>query len=82
MSALSFDTIIAAIDDNLDHLHKQLWDEQAARLHDAEAKAEPEQLPAIRRALSDHYAIRFKPETTRTELIEQARKNYDARQAT
>jgi hypothetical protein len=80
MAGQGFDVIAAAIEDNLDHLHKQRWDARAAELHGAEVDAPDSERERIQQALRDHYADRFRPETSRAALLEQARKNYDERQ--
>ena len=81
MTGRGFDVIAEAIEENLDHLHKQRWDARAAELHGAEADASGPKREGIRQALRDHYADRFRPETSRTALLEQARKNYAERQS-
>jgi hypothetical protein len=76
MSRTGFDVIAQAIDTNLDHLHKQRWNERAAELH-AEADSAPDQMRAAQtqKALRDHYADRFRPETSRAALLGQATAN-------
>jgi uncharacterized membrane protein len=81
MIEAGFDVIVAAIEDNLDYLHKQRWNARAAELHSAEADASDPEREGIRQALRDHYADRFCPETSRAALLEQARKNYAERQS-
>lgn len=80
MSKSGFDLVVEAIDANLDHLHKQRWAERAAELHEAEERAHGAERERAAQALRDHYANRFKPETSRDPLLEQARRNYQERQ--
>lgn len=80
MTEQGFQVIAEAIEENLDHLHKQRWNARAAELHAAEADAEEGDRERIRQELSDHYDNRFRPETSRDALLEQARKNFVARQ--
>ncbi len=82
MTKPGFEIIAATIEDNLDHLHKQRWDARAAELHGAEADADDADRDRIKQELRDHYADRFRPETSRAALLDQARKNYEARQST
>lgn len=81
MTKPGFDIIAETIEDNLDHLHKQRWDARAAELHGAEADAGDADRDRIKQELRDHYADRFRPETSRDALLDQARKNYAARQS-
>ncbi|WP_375429439.1 hypothetical protein [uncultured Sphingomonas sp.] len=83
MSTTGFDLIADGIDANLDHLHKQRWTQRAAELHAKADRAEDEASGAgeqARRALRDHYADRFRPETSCMELLDQASANYTAQQ--
>lgn len=83
MSTTGFDLIADGIDANLDHLHKQRWTERAAELHAEADRAEGDAGEAseqARRALRDHYADRFRPETSRVALLDQASANYMAQQ--
>ncbi|WP_375404491.1 hypothetical protein [uncultured Sphingomonas sp.] len=79
MSTTGFDLIADGIDANLDHLHKQRWTERAAELHAKADRAEGEAGEQARRALHDHYADRFRPETSRMALLDQAAANQMAR---
>ena len=53
--------------------------ERAAELHAKADRAEGEAGEQARRALRDHYADRFRPETSRMELLDQAAAYYAAR---
>ena len=77
-SKSNLDSIMEAIDANLDYLHKERWGQRAAELHDAEDRASEAGKEQARQALSDHYADRFKPETSRDALAEQAKKSQAA----
>lgn len=79
MSTSGFDLIEEAIDADLDHLHEQRWNARAAELHEAEDRAEGDEKERVRRELHAHYADRFRPETSRAALLEQARRNYSDR---
>jgi hypothetical protein len=81
MASSGFEVIAAAIDENLDHLHKQLWEERAAELHGAEAEADGADRERIQQELREHYAARFQPETSRDVLMAQARQNYEERRS-
>lgn len=74
-SKSNLDSIMEAIDANLDYLHKERWGQRAAELHDAEDRAAGAGKEQARQALRDHYADRLRPETSRDALLEQARKN-------
>jgi len=65
---------------NLEHLHRERWNQRAAELHAAVERPpdglSPEQAaPALR----DHYVDWFRPETSRVVLLKQAAMNYAAR---
>lgn len=77
-----FDRIVEAIDANLDYLHKERWAQRAAELREEEAQAEGDAKVRAHQALRDHYADRFKPETSRDALVAQARINLEARRGT
>ncbi|WP_375403723.1 hypothetical protein [uncultured Sphingomonas sp.] len=76
MSTTGFDLIADGIDAELDHLHKQRWNARAAELHDEADRAEGEAAEQAQRALDAHYADRFRPETSRMALLDQAAANY------
>ena len=80
MSTTGFDLIADGIDAELDHLHRQRWNTRAAELHAELDRAEGEAADQARRALRDHFADRFRPETSRMALLDQAAANYMARQ--
>lgn len=82
MSRTGFDLIADGIDANLDHLYKQRWTERAAELHAKADRAEGDAGEAgeqARRALRDHHADRFRPETSRMALLDQAAASCMAR---
>lgn len=81
MTQAGFEVVASAIEENLDHLHKQRWEARAAELHGAEADAGYADRERIKQELRDHYADRFRPETSRAALLDQARENYAARQS-
>lgn len=82
MSMTGFDLIVDDIDANLDHLHKQLWNERAAELHAEAERMTGEAGERAQAALREHYADRFRPETSRMALLDQAAANYAKRPAT
>ena len=80
MSRTGFDLIADGIDAELDHLHRERWNARAAELHAEVNHAEGEAGEQARQALVAHYADRFRPETSRMALLDQAAANYLERQ--
>ncbi|WP_375428916.1 hypothetical protein [uncultured Sphingomonas sp.] len=78
MSKTGFDLIADGIDSNLDRLHKQLWEQRAAERHAEADSAEGNAGKQARQALRDHYADRFRLETSRIALLDQAAASYTA----
>jgi hypothetical protein len=81
VSKSGFDLLVEAIDAELDHLHKQRWIARASELHDEEDHAEGSEKERVKQKVREHYANRFRPETSRDAIIEQARKNYTGENA-
>lgn len=75
MSTTRYDLVAEGIEADLDYHHKQRWNTRAAELHAEEELAEGKAKERVWQALRDHYADRFKPETSRDVLLEQARRN-------
>lgn len=79
MSTIEFERFADVIDANLEHLHRERWNQRAAELHAEIASpidgVSPEEAA---QALCDHYANRFRPETSREALLEQAAINHAA----
>lgn len=71
-----FNRIVEAIDAELGHLHKQRWNARATELHAETERAPNDRRELTEQALRDHYTVRFKPETSRAALLEQAAANY------
>ncbi len=76
MSAAGFNEIADAIEANLEHLHRERWNERTAELH-AQVAHPPEGVSPEQaaQALRDHYDDRFRPESSRVVLLKQAAMN-------
>lgn len=60
------------IEHDLPHLHRERWNRIAAELADQIAGEIGEQRAAIERKLEQHYALRFRPESSRDALLAEA----------
>lgn len=81
MNTAEFERFADAVDANLEHLHRERWNQRAAELH-AEIASPVDGVSSeeAAQALRNHYDNQFRPETSRDALLEQAAINYAAKQ--
>jgi hypothetical protein len=73
MSKACLDRVLESIDANLPELHRERWALEAANLRERTDNATGAEKDEARRALLEHYKLQFRPETSRTPLIEEAK---------
>ena len=78
MTKTSFDQIVESIDRQLSYLHKERWAHRYAELLEAVRTNTGEAQERAKQAMRDHDKVRHNPASSRTGLIEDARKRYEA----